>query len=124
MLMRMCVVLVCLAGAAQAAKLGDHLGADNAVLLKWVQGSFNNKQQVSAGTNALAEAGLVEGAAPDLLYPVFKRIEIPAFDGDVIYLQWPMGTPDGKLQRQRIWVFRADSARNAIMMKFYTLKEP
>ncbi len=124
MLMRLCVAIVCLIGTAHAASLSQHLAADNATLLKWVQGSFNNKQQVNAGTNALAEAAADEGTSPDLLYPVFKRIDIPAFAGDVIYLQWPMGARDGKLQRQRIWVFQADPARNAIMMKFYTLKEP
>jgi hypothetical protein len=115
---------VCLVGPAQAVTLAAHLAVDEAVLLQWVQGAFSNLAQTKAGTNAQADGPVAADAAPDLLYPVFKRIDIPAFDGTVIYLQWPMGAPDGKLQRQRIWVFKADVARNAVMMKFYTLKEP
>lgn len=117
-------VMLCLAGPAQAAPLAEHLAADEVTLLKWVQGNFSNLAQTKAGTNAQADGPVASDAAPDLLYPVFGRVDIPAFDGTVIYLQWPMGAPDGKLQRQRIWVFKADPARNAVMMKFYTLKEP
>ncbi len=118
------ILALCCIGTVQAAPLSAHLAADHATLLAWVQGSFSNTRQVNEGTNALADGPMAEGATPDLLFPVFKRVEIPALEGDVIYLQWPMGSPEGKLQRQRIWVFKPDPARNAIMMKFYTLKEP
>jgi len=116
--------MLCLIGPVQAASLAQHLAADEATLLQWVQGSFSNLAQTKAGTNAQADQPVAAEAAPDLLFPVFGRIDIPAFDGAVIYLQWPMAAPDGKLQRQRIWVFKAEPARNAVMMKFYTLKEP
>jgi hypothetical protein len=122
-MMQLAAALLAVA-AAEAAILADHLAADRAVLLQWVQGDFSNVRQVREGTNALAEGPVGEGAAPDLLFPVFRRIDVPAFDGDVVYLQWPMAAPDGKLQRQRIWVFKADPARNAVMMQFYTLKNP
>jgi hypothetical protein len=102
----------------------DHLGADQAILLRWVQGQFSNERQRREISNALSESPPTAEASPDLLFPVFKRIDIPAFDGDVVYLQWAIGAPDGKLQRQRIWVFKSDPARNALVMKFYTLKNP
>lgn len=117
-------LMACLAGPAQASSLADHLAADEAELLKWVQGNFTNLAQTKSGANAQADGPVTAENAPDLLYAVFQRVDIPAFDGTVIYLQWPMSAPDGKLQRQRIWVFKADPARNAVMMKFYTLKEP
>lgn len=119
-------VLALAAGLASITQVfaADHLSADRATLLEWVQGSFNNQRQVQTGTNALADASLNPAKAPDLLFPVFKKIEVPAIGAHVVYLQWPMGAPDGKLQRQRIWVFADDPARNAVMMKFYTLKEP
>jgi hypothetical protein len=123
-MLRLAVLWGALAIAFPAAAATDHLAADRATLMQWVQGSFSNERQVRDGSNALAETALDPAKAPDLLFPVFKKIEVPALVGDVIYLQWPMGTPDGKLQRQRIWVFAPDPARNAIMMKFYTLKEP
>ncbi|MDX2222951.1 MAG: chromophore lyase CpcT/CpeT [Rhodospirillaceae bacterium] len=121
---RLVLALTVGTGLAHAATLADHLAADREVLLAWVQGEFGNARQVRAGTNALAVGPVAADAAPDLLYPVFARVDVPALGDHVIYLQWPMGAPDGKLQRQRIWVFADDPARNAVMMKFYTLKDP
>ncbi len=100
---------------ATGAHAQDHLKADHALLIQWVQGQFSNERQNRDSTS---------DPKPDLLFPVFKQVSIPAFDEDVIYLQWAMGTADGKLQRQRIWVFKPDPSRNAIVMKFYTLSKP
>lgn len=112
------------ASCTVAAPLTDHLSADRALLLSWVQGTFSNERQVREGTNALVDRPMAEGTAPDLLFPIFKQIDVPAFGPHVIYLQWPMEAPDGKLQRQRIWVFAENPSRNTITMKFYTLKNP
>ena len=124
MLTRIVVFLVGIAGVAHAATLAENLTAERVTLLNWVQGSFSNARQTREGTNALADKPATADAAPDLLFPIFKKIDVPALGAHVVYLQWPMGSPEGKLQRQRIWVFADDPARNAIMMKFYTLKEP
>ena len=84
------------------------------MLTVWTQGQFSNEHQVAA-------AG--EGESPGLLFPVFRQVEIPAFGDNVIYLQWPIDSPDGRLQRQRIWAFHP-SDNHGIEMKFYTLKSP
>lgn len=94
------------------------------VLRQWVAGKFDNAQQVATGENRLRE-GLAESArTPDLLYPIFSLVEAPAIGEHVVYLQWHQGRADGPLQRQRIWVFTVDEERNAVMMDFYTLREP
>jgi CpeT/CpcT family (DUF1001) len=124
MLIRVLFLCVCVFSSAQATTLAEHLAAERATLLTWVQGTFSNVRQAREGTNALADKATAAEFAPDVLFPIFKKIDVPAFGAHVVYLQWPMGTPDGELQRQRIWVFADDPARNAVMMKFYTLKEP
>lgn len=123
-MIRTLAVFVLLTCPSHAATLAEHLAASRSVLLSWVAGEFSNERQVREGTNALADAPTIDAAAPDLLFPVFKRIDVPAIGNHVVYLQWPMGAPDGKLQRQRIWVFEENPPRNAVTMKFFTLKEP
>jgi hypothetical protein len=93
-------------------------------LLSWVVGEFDNQQQVSRGENALLESPPSSAQAPDLLFPIFARVEAPALGRYVIYLQWPLGSPEGHLQRQRIWTFELDPERNAVLMDFFTLREP
>jgi len=82
-------------------------------LLSWLQGTYSNQAQI--------DSGALE-ADTDLLFPVFQKIDIPAFGRHVVYLQWPIGAPDGRLQRQRIWVF--ERGPNGLVMDFFTLKEP
>lgn len=105
---------------ALATALEDEL----AILLGWVVGEFDNRRQVDSGENFLLETPADPAKAPDLLYPVFARVEAPALGRHVVYLQWPIGSPQGALQRQRIWSFEVDPQRNAVMMDFYTLREP
>ncbi|MEQ8735768.1 MAG: CpcT/CpeT family chromophore lyase [Rhodospirillaceae bacterium] len=89
--------------------------ADLAQLLEWVQGRYSNQQQFDTG-------GVTK--ASDLLFPVFEQIDVPAFGDSVIYLQWPIGSSTGDLQRQRIWVFNLNETTGRITMDFFTLKEP
>ncbi|MBM4214204.1 MAG: hypothetical protein FJ179_10890 [Gammaproteobacteria bacterium] len=42
----------------------------------------------------------------------------------MVYLQWPLSSPQGALQRQRIWAFEIDPQRNAVLVDFYTLRDP
>ncbi len=86
---------------------------DLETLLSWLQGTYSNQAQI--------DSGALE-ADTDLLFPVFQKIDIPAFGRHVVYLQWPIGAPDGRLQRQRIWVF--ERGPNGLVMDFFTLKEP
>jgi hypothetical protein len=72
----------------------------------------------------LAESTPDPSRAPDLLFPVFALVEAPALGRHVIYLQWPIGSPEGRLQRQRIWAFEIDESRNTVMMDFFTLRDP
>ena len=93
-------------------------------LLHWMTGEFDNRQQVDHHENHLATSPVEPGREPGLLYPVFARVHAPALGEHVIYLQWPIGAPDGRLQRQRLWGFRVDHEHNAMVMDFYTLREP
>lgn len=88
---------------------------DLSTLMSWLEGNYANQAQADAG---------VLDAESNLLFPVFKQVDIPAFGTHVIYLQWHIGSPDGRLQRQRIWSFSQDSQTGAISMDFFTLKEP
>jgi len=108
--------------AAQPA--GSVLESELETLLGWVVGEFDNRQQVERGENSLLESAPDPAKAPDLLYPLFARVEAPALGRHVVYLQWPMGSPQGTLHRQRIWVFEIDPQRNAVLMDFYTLRDP
>ena len=93
---------------AQASQMGID------TLISWTQGTYSNERQVATARDE---------DAPGLLFPVFRHVAIPAFGEHVIYLQWPMETPDGDLQRQRIWAFHQEDDESFIM-KFYTLKNP
>lgn len=119
-------VLLLLSGAVLAGESKQpvsSLGGELDELLSWMTGEFDNRQQVEHGENHLATAPVEPGRAPDLLYPVFERVHAPALGDHVVYLQWPIGAPDGRLQRQRLWSFRVDHARNALVMDFYTLRD-
>ena len=96
-----------------AAMAQDGVDQDLETLMSWVQGSYSNQAQIDDG---------VLDAESNLLFPVFKHVDIPAFGNHVIYLQWPIGAPDGRLQRQRIWSFARGP--NGLTMEFFTLKEP
>ncbi|MDE0508776.1 MAG: CpcT/CpeT family chromophore lyase [Gammaproteobacteria bacterium] len=80
-----------------------------------LEGSYSNEAQVAAGEL---------DAENNLLFPVFKQVDIPAFGTHVVYLQWPIDSPDGRLQRQRLWTFHKDAESDAIHMNFFTLREP
>lgn len=88
---------------------------DLITLITWLEGAYSNQVQVDAG---------VLDTESNLLFPIFKQVDIPAFGEQVIYLQWHVGSPEGRLQRQRIWSFSADEETGAISMDFYTLKDP
>lgn len=100
------------------------LDAELATLLAWTVGEFDNRQQVARGENSLLEVPPDPDRSPDLLFPVFVRVAAPALGRHVVYLQWPTGRPQGRLQRQRIWSFVVDPQRNAVLMDFYTLRDP
>ena len=112
------------ASGVAAQQAGGPLESDLETLLGWVVGEFDNRQQVERGENSLLESAPDPAKAPDLLYPLFARVEAPALGRHVVYLQWPLGSPRGALQRQRIWAFEIDPQRNAVLMDFYTLRDP
>ena len=113
-----------LTALAPATPVATELAADLATLVAWTVGEFDNREQVARVANSLLETPPDPGNSPDLLFPVFARVEAPALGDHVVYLQWPMGSPEGRLQRQRIWSFTVDAQRNAILMDFYTLRDP
>jgi hypothetical protein len=102
----------------------ETLAGELEALLDWLVGEFDNTRQVARGENLLLTQPPDETRVPGLLYPVFARVTAPALGDHVIYLQWPVGAPDGRLQRQRIWSFQIDLEGNALLMDFYTLREP
>lgn len=100
------------------------LDAELEVLLGWLVGEFDNQQQIARGENFLLESKPSPLPMPDRLFPVFSKVEAPALGAHVIYLQWPIGSPEGPLQRQRIWTFEIDVQRNALVMDFFMLRDP
>ena len=118
------------AASGRSAAAGDRprsapsLDVELATLLAWVTGEFDNRRQVERGEDGLPAAAPAPLRAPGLLFPVFARVDAPALGRHVIYLQWPEGAPDGPLQRQRLWSFEVDAARNAVLMDFFTLRDP
>lgn len=117
------LAVVTLMGAALPAKSANmHMELN--VLLEWMVGYFDNDQQVRQQENFLREGPEDPERMPDRLYPVFAVVNAPEIGRHVVYLQWHMGSPQGPLQRQRIWVFEADDVGNAVMMDFFTLREP
>ncbi len=84
-------------------------------IVDWLGGHYSNEAQIATGELDAEE---------NLLFPVFKKVDVPAFGTHVIYLQWPIGAPDGRLQRQRLWAFHEDAETGATRMSFFTLREP
>lgn len=122
-LRRVMVALILWVGTAASAS-GSSLESELSSLLDWVVGEFDNQRQIVQSENFLLETAPDSTRTPDLLFPVFARVEVPALGRHVIYLQWPIGSPEGRLQRQRIWTFEIDTARNAVMMDFFTIRDP
>lgn len=107
-----------------ASLQADSLDYELTLLRQWLEGGFDNTRQVISGENLLREGPVDREQVPDLLYPIFSLVEAPAIGEHVVYLQWHQGSVDGPLQRQRIWAFTIDTERNAVMMDFYTLRNP
>ncbi len=103
--------LLWLASSATAADAPPALDR----IVDWLDGHYSNEAQIAAGEL---------DAEDNLLFPVFSKVAIPAFGSHVIYLQWPIGGPDGRLQRQRLWTFHEDAETGATQMNFFTLREP
>lgn len=118
------VISLIVISLTQSASALTPLEGELNALIGWVVGDFDNQQQVARGDNFLVESTPDPSRAPDLLFPVFALVEAPALGRYVIYLQWPIGSPEGRLQRQRIWAFEIDETRNAVMMDFFTLRDP
>jgi len=118
------VISLLVISSVQSASATTPLEAELNTLIRWVVGDFDNQQQVVHGENFLAESTPDPSRAPDRLFPVFALVEAPALGRHVIYLQWPIGSPEGRLQRQRIWAFEIDESRNTVMMDFFTLRDP
>jgi hypothetical protein len=89
--MRKVLVAAVLLVGATGASAESLLEREFNTLLSWVVGEFSNQQQVSRGENALLESPPNAAQAPDLLFPIFARVEAPALGRHVIYLQWPLG---------------------------------
>ena len=103
--------LLWLASSATAADAPPALDR----IVDWLDGHYSNEAQIAAGEL---------DAEDNLLFPVFKKVDVPAFGNHVVYLQWPIGGPDGRLQRQRLWTFHEDAETGATQMNFFTLREP
>jgi len=84
-------------------------------IIDWLDGHYSNEAQIATGEL---------DAENNLLFPVFKKVDVPAFGNHIVYLQWPIGGPDGRLQRQRLWTFHEDAETGATRMSFFTLREP
>jgi len=111
-------------GFAQAPDDRVRLESELAQIATWLEGTYSNTAQTETAANILKVSPPAPDDAPDLLFAHFKRVTAPQVGNIVFYLQWHKGSLDGELQRQRIWRFRPDPARNAVTMDFYTIADP
>lgn len=60
-------------------------------------------------------------ASSGRLHAVMAPVSVPALPGRAIYLQWRDGGPDGKVTRQRLWVFQ--DMPDGVRMKFFGFRD-
>jgi hypothetical protein len=84
-------------------------------------GQWNNTAQYAAAPAALKVPPSVEGLWLDQQHASFTQVLAPLLGEHVLYLEWRNSKPDGtagSISRQRLWVFKTDSA-GAVRMDFY-----
>lgn len=109
------LALALLSAGVSVAQAQTTPDSDLSTLLAWVAGDFDTTQQA---------ADRAASPAPERLFAVFAKVHAPALGREVIYLQWAIDSPQGRLQRQRIWTFEVDASHNVILMDFFTLRDP
>ncbi len=92
---------------------------------EWLDGRYSNADQYADAPAALKRPPAAGHPYDwiDLQDALFAKIEAPAIEGRVYYLEWRSQGPDGPISRQRVWTF-ARQADAAWRMDFYTLREP
>lgn len=119
--MRKCslVAAALLCAGAAAADEADVLDKDLRVLMDWFPGVYDNQEQVYFEE----EQGVAEDLRHERLHHVFKRVDLPAFGDNVLYVQQHLNDDPAQIYRQRIYVFTPDYDENAIRLTIHTPKD-
>jgi len=91
-------------------------------------GKWDNQAQIKAAPAELLRAPAAGNAYPwvDAQSAQFFEVRVPKVAGpkdQAIYLIWRSGSANGRISRQRLWVFRPQ-ANGDTLMDFYAFKDP
>jgi CpeT/CpcT family (DUF1001) len=119
------LALLLAAGCALARPPAGPDGMAQALL-----GTWDNEAQVEAAPAAWKRAPAAgdAGAWLDRQHGVFVDVAVPALTpagGRAVFLRWRSGGPEGRVSRERVWVFKPPAAPGApVTMAFHALKVP
>ncbi len=91
-------------------------------LAKWLEGQFDNADQMAALPDTIGRQPALTGAWVNSLCAVQRRVPLPELGTHVFYLEWREADCEGTINRQRIWAFRTEG--KFIKMDFYSFKAP
>jgi hypothetical protein len=96
------------------------LDRDLATFVSWFEGRFDNELQVFFEP----DLNTPEDARHDRIHSSFRRIDLPAMGEHVFYVEQSANGDPTQVYRQRLYVLRADYARNAIRLDVHTPRDP
>lgn len=95
------------------------LDKDFRTLMEWFPGVYDNQEQVYFED----EQGVPEEVRHERIHHVFKRVDLPAFGDNVMYVQQHLNDDPEQIYRQRLYVFTPDYDENAIRLTIHTPKD-
>ena len=110
------LLLNCPAAFADEAAVLDK---DFRILMEWFPGVYDNQEQVYFEN----EQDVAEGLRHERIHHVFKRVDLPEFGDNVLYVQQHLNDDPEQIYRQRIYVFTPDYETNAIRLTIHTPKD-
>lgn len=120
-------LITCVSAAAASAGWGAEppppravLEKDFRVFLGWLDGEFDNNEQVAFAD----ELGIPSDDVPERIHSIFKRVELPAFGEHVFYVEQYLDGDPAKIYRQRLYSFVLDDAEHAIKLLIHVPEDP
>ncbi len=111
-------VLVALAPGSATADDAAILDKDFRVLMDWFPGVYDNQEQVYFEE----ELEVAEDLRHERIHHVFKKVELPAFGDNVLYVQQHLNDDPEQIYRQRLYVFTPDYDENAVRLTIHAPK--
>ena len=112
-------LLALLAAGPAAADDAAVLDKDFRVLMEWFPGVYDNQEQVYFEE----EQDVPEELRHERIHHVFKKVDLPAFGEDVLYVQQHINDDPAQIYRQRIYVFTPDYDEGAVRLTIHTPKD-